>query len=341
MFSFVNVLCLVVVLGSINNIISIVVWRRGKRCKSRSCGIYMWSLSLNDLFLLLILGPEFALFKSGYKLRNEYTFICKFIRFGGHVFPQISAWITVAIAVERMLYVCFPITMYRSRVKVRQAIVIGLIVLLSIILNINMLITLDIRTFSGRNGTVVQYCSGDAALSSEYAILSGISYGVFTFLLPLIVLTTSNCVTLTALCKSRRNARHRQRNVENISKLVICISVLHCVSTFPYALYQYGFYVGLTVIYSPVAVDYIYISYLINSGCNFVLYGLFNQDFRKDLKELLMSSVAQCRLFCNCCQTSVCNPASTTGISVMDFRETIHNTMERKETIFCTRTSAE
>jgi hypothetical protein len=280
------ILITVIILGSIGNVVSILIWKYGKMSKTANCKTYMWSLALNDLFILLVLGTEFAFFKSGYYLRRKHDWICKPVLFFGMVSPQVSAWITVIIAVERMLYVCIPLKMFKSNVKRRSIITIGCIVLFSCALNVHLLFT---ATTKGYNENETFCFSNEIIDDNTTFLLDAASYGIFTFLLPLILITSSNIITLVSICVWKRISKQRtrqQRSIKNITRIVISISILHCVSTLPYAIYIICFFYKTCTAVMPY-INVIAICYLLNSGFNSVLYLLFGESFRSDLKEYI------------------------------------------------------
>ncbi|XP_060594610.1 delta-type opioid receptor-like [Ruditapes philippinarum] len=282
--TFVVILVTIIILGSIGNIISILIWKYGKTSKTTNCKTYMWTLALNDLFILLMLGTEYAFFTSGYYLRNKHDWICKPVLFFGMFSPQVSAWITVMIAVERMLYVCVPLKMYKSNVKRRSIIAICCIILFSFALNVYVLSTASIIV-SNENKTNC-YLNINDVNKFDFKLLDAISYGIFTFLLPLILITSSNIITLVAICVWKRISQERtrqQRSIKNITRIVISISLLHCISTCPYAAFMYTLNIASTTLLQYQ--NLIYICYFLNSGLNCALYCLFEESFRNDLKE--------------------------------------------------------
>jgi hypothetical protein len=127
-------------------------------------------------------------------------------------------------------------------------------------------------------------------------LLNAVSYGMFTFLLPLLMITVSNVITLVTMCTRRRMTQEetrQERNIRNITRVVISISIMHCISTFPYATFMYSRY-SKSVAYLQFH-QFIIISYFLNSGINFVLYCLFGDYFRQDLKETIVSMFKCCR----------------------------------------------
>ena len=272
----------------------------------------MWTLSLNDLFLLSVIGTEHLLTKSEINLRTTHDIICKCVYFFGTFTPQVSAWITVVIAVERMLYVCVPIKMYKSNVKRRSVIALSSIFLISFVLNIEVLFSASVTVYSFTKNETISICQQYADEEKTSEMLSMISYGIFTFLLPFLLITISNVITLVTVCKSRRIARestNQQRSTRNITKVVASISIVHCVSTLPYAIIMYWRYARLFMLISQF-MHYAYISYLFNSGFNFVLYCLFGESFWQDLKEMVTHLLHFCR-FIN--ESSIRNEQRSTG----------------------------
>jgi hypothetical protein len=129
-------LTIIIVFGAVGNIISMIVWRYGKRSCTASCRRYMWSLALNVLVLLLmVVGTGFTLYESNiYILRTSFI-VCKLLFFLCLFLPPLSAWITVAFAFERTLSVCFPIRVNKISVERRSYLTLCLIVLFSFGLN--------------------------------------------------------------------------------------------------------------------------------------------------------------------------------------------------------------
>jgi membrane protein insertase Oxa1/YidC/SpoIIIJ len=104
-------------------------------------------------------------------------------------------------------------------------------------------------------------------------LLNVASYGIFTFLLPLLLITVSNVITLVTMCTHKKISQERsrqQRTTRKTTRIVVSISIMHCISTCPYAIYMYS------VLYNPLVeiwkvYEYIIISYFLNSGFNFIL----------------------------------------------------------------------
>ncbi|XP_060594609.1 mu-type opioid receptor-like [Ruditapes philippinarum] len=285
---YVDILSIIIVLGSVGNIFSIVIWKYGKRSKTTNCKTYMWSLAVNDLFILLVIGTEYAIYVNGIELRVKHDIICKFVCFFGMFSPQLSAWITVLIAMERMLYVIAPLQMFQTNAKRRSIIAIVSIILFSFSLNVNVLFTASVNVYS--ENSTVSSCVLNAMDDYTSKILNAVSYGIFTFLLPLLIITVSNVITLVTICTRKKIAQggtRQERNIRNITRVVISISIMHCISTFPYATFMYSQY-SLSFASSQFY-QFIITSYFLNSGINFVLYCLFGDYFRQDLKETIMS----------------------------------------------------
>jgi uncharacterized membrane protein len=185
--------------------------------------------------------------------------------------------------VERMLYVCVPLKMYKSNVKRRSIIAIGCIILFSCTLNGYVLFTASVIVYNENKTVCFVHINYDFSTTD---LLNAVSYGIFTFLLPMILITSSNIITLVAICVWKRISQERtrqQRSIKNITRIVISISLLHCISTCPYAAYMYTLNIASTTLLQYQ--DLIIICYFLNSGLNCALYCLFGESFRNDLKE--------------------------------------------------------
>jgi hypothetical protein len=127
--------------------------------------------------------------------------------------------------------------------------------------------------------TTISSCDMYSEKGKESKLLNVVSYGIFTFLLPLLLITVSNVITLVTICTRKKISQERtsqQRSTRKTTRIVVSISIMHCISTCPYAIYMYW------ALYNPLVeiwqfYEYIFISYFLNSEYNFVLYCLFGK----------------------------------------------------------------
>ena len=196
----VNILAVVLrsvdIFAIFGNFISIVVWKVGKKSKLASCSTYMISLAVADIIILLNSGVLYIVTGGNITDRekrqvvlNSNNFFCKFVLYSVMVSIQVSAWITVVIAVERMLLLTLPVKMHNcvTSTKRRGVIVPCLIMFISLGLNMAELIIPEIRQVKSGNTTVL-VCTGNKI----YTTMHSVSCAFFTALIPLFSLVVCN-----------------------------------------------------------------------------------------------------------------------------------------------------
>ena len=98
----------IIVLGSVGNILSLLVWMKIRRCKN-STACFLAALTVADLFALLTAGLNFWLTEVMFTdVRITGRFACKFIIYMDFVCQFVSAWIITLVTAERAVSLWFP-----------------------------------------------------------------------------------------------------------------------------------------------------------------------------------------------------------------------------------------
>ena len=298
-------LSLIVCFGVIGNIISFLIWTKGRRCKKSSGGIYLRALDLSDTFVLLVCATDKATnLLSATRLSQLNTFFCKLHKTGWHFGLLVSTWIVVSFTVERTIILCRPGQSIKWTNRNRTICLIVFVYLASFLLNIPWALGNDIfvyiknNTDSGvQNNTpdIKQFCSMSHAsfiykYNEEYHFWFIDFFLIFS--LPFTTIIICNTLVLFIIIHRKKTPQFKSGPlIHGVTARAVAVSVVHCVSTGPFSVSMLvpGFYEKAYVTRTGhqyyVGVVTVVFSYL-NNGVNFILYSFFGTDFRRDCVEL-------------------------------------------------------
>ena len=94
---------LIIGFGICGNVLSFLVWTKGRRCKKLPGGIYLRSLAVSDTIALLIpaFNEAITLVTPLVDTKDEHNFLCKLEIAGRHFGLMVSTWIVVSFTLER------------------------------------------------------------------------------------------------------------------------------------------------------------------------------------------------------------------------------------------------
>ena len=120
------------ILGVFGNILSFLIWTKGKRCSNNRGAIYLRMLALSDIAVLCIPAMELAVsfLKPAYILRRINVVFCKVFPISPYCCVQISTWIVVCLTVEQTIVVCRPFHSLARSGRWRQY---GLVLIITIV----------------------------------------------------------------------------------------------------------------------------------------------------------------------------------------------------------------
>ena len=107
-----------IIIGFAGNILSILIWTKGERCRGYQGGPYLVALAISDSCNLCFSGMVFAieyLFK--FSLYDVNVVCCKLLRPAGFFFSLLSTWLIVFVTIERTIAVCKPFRSVRWKGK--------------------------------------------------------------------------------------------------------------------------------------------------------------------------------------------------------------------------------
>jgi hypothetical protein len=278
--------------GILGNVLSLIVWTNGPRCKVLSCVLYFKILALSDIFVLIS-------YNASVFLRELYIFTnCKLDTLRlllEQIGPQISPWIIVTLSVERTISIMFPLKCSRKPSKIRTWISFGCILIILAILHCLWMIRIK------NSGITLAGC-GDIMTKSELNIIVQLNLWVLA-ILPFSFIMVCNILILIQMFQMRKlkAATGRGRRTEvfaTFTILTVVTGLLHCVSVIPTMLDSIASYQRYVYVYNFLQIELgqmfpdIFWNYfprtmiLFNNSLNFYVYCLAGRDFRKDLKHV-------------------------------------------------------
>lgn len=290
----------IILFGVLGNLFSLLVWVKGRRRKT-STARYLSALAVADIIVLLTTALEFWL---GHTMhidpRAHGTFPCKFFYFMAFFAPSLSAWILVAVTVERALSVWIPHKINVACRPVTAVVMTGVMSFVLCLLYLPILTGVDVVTVHTPT-TTWTVCSplSESIYRKFLHIWFYVDLCIF-FIVPFLVMLICNISILAkvvCLAKKRRSSLHARgqnqtggkskKMLKTVTRRVVILCVTYFVCNSPLAV--------LNVIVSSPQADFIldaddvqyyrlafHILMYLNNGVNFLLYCMIGSGFRKD-----------------------------------------------------------
>ena len=319
------ILFIIIILGICGNIISFLVWTKGRRCKKLPGGIYLRSLAVSDTLALCLSAINEAItLVSGFSPQENYDFLCRIDMIGKHFGLMVSTWIVVCFTLERTFAIFRPVA--HSHLISNKGTITLMVAVFSIMFILNFPFGIvysetDIAvlqtpatkddhtgisgnesgsptTKASETGSMIvgyrKACSAD--LSSFFNYLNGYHLwfidAILIFLLPFSLMTGSNLIVLYLLTSRKTTARSTlDSKIRAVTLRAVIISVAHCLTAggFTMSVLIPGF---LSTAFGVKHSQEYYIMKVtevlayMNHSINFLLYSCFGTDFRHDFVEL-------------------------------------------------------
>ena len=268
------ILCFIVITGLVGNVLSLLIWLNGERCRKLPGNVYFIALSTADIAVLLTGGVSFIFeFVFQIKVINLNTFFCKSTVGVIHLTLLFSTWTTTSLTLERTIIILSPIRSAGCFSRKRTVITLISFAIMATALSIPIMISkqlLDTTTESGNysnqvNGTEqnISNLEEDNQSNKKEAVLvcetvQGTFLGqyenifhryfidlILLFLAPLITLMTCNIIMCIKLFRSNAHFTRgeSQRHNANLGPVlrtvtirVLAVNIIHCLTTGPYSI---------------------------------------------------------------------------------------------------------
>ena len=304
-----NLVCPPVIMsvGIIGNILSFLVMIR-KEMRKTSIGIYLMVIAISDSLVCNSFYPNnMAVAITGRQIytgaANNISLFLSYV--GGHT----TAWLIVALTVDRFISVTFPLRA-KSICTPHKAkrIVLSVVIFFVLFDGINWLglvshevLTPDTQMYIGRTDGVTEY------INYIWHLIDSILMN----LMPSPIIITLNSIIIYTLRKMKRKRLEIARQTQQIAKegadkklyvMLITVSMVFSTITIPY--YAWTIYSGYieywtsrdneeSAIRSLILFSFIHL-YCMNHSINFFIYCLTGKKFRSELKRLFQEAFMKC-----------------------------------------------
>ena len=112
------VLSVIISTGLAGNILSVIIWTKGERCRTYQSAPYLTALALSDSCNLCFSGLVYAIeYLFQFSLYDVNVACCKLLRPAGFFFSLLSTWLIVFVTIERTIAVRKPFRSVRWKGK--------------------------------------------------------------------------------------------------------------------------------------------------------------------------------------------------------------------------------
>ena len=265
------IIFLIICCGICGNVLSFIVWTKGRRCKKLPGGIYLRALTVSDTIALCIPAMNEAIsLVSSVNPKLENDFLCKLEIVGRHFGLMVSSWIIVSFTLDRTVAIFRPATP-KKLISTK-----GTIALMVIIFLVNFVLNLPYGIVHEATQTAVTQSSGPAAepqmainLSdrhrNESDSLTTVSFETETiivgykkqcladrssffhyanwyhiwfmdvfliFIIPFTLMTGSNLTVLYFIVTRKHSTMKKlDKKIKAVTMRAVTISVMHCVTS--------------------------------------------------------------------------------------------------------------
>ena len=128
----------IIIFGTFGNLVSLLIWSKGQRCRTLPGAVYFIALAASDTLVLCLTATYYAVdFTFEVNLSDLSVFSCKFLNTTWHFTLLLSTYTVVCLTVERVIAVGWPLQSARwNSSRQRTALVILMLVVVCFVLNI-------------------------------------------------------------------------------------------------------------------------------------------------------------------------------------------------------------
>ena len=296
---------LLILIGVIGNVLTLLILRR-PLFRYSPTNLYLSSLAVGDILVLSTGLLRYWLINTlDFDLRLQSNIICKLHVFMVYWSFQFVAWITVAVAVDRLLTVCVIVQAKlfctrRNAIYITAAI--GGVLLL---LNINLIVSMEItKTNVPDRLDPILYCTNPTQYAFFYDHVWPWIDSIIASFLPCIIILSCNISIVCVLLYKKRYSSTTHSKVSTLTAILLLICLLFFITTVPFAIFQTPtinkyFKENSTQLSHTEKLNFVFnILYLVtcvNNSVNFLIYCACGERFRYELCRLFARPVVRVR----------------------------------------------
>ncbi|XP_062571917.1 growth hormone secretagogue receptor type 1-like [Saccostrea cucullata] len=290
------VLPIIIFVGTFGNVMSFVILVQ-REMRQTSTFFYLATLAVADTGVLYLSAfKTWFRVLTGYELLHQSDAACKILIFLTHFFVHFSAWLIVAITVERFLAVWFPLRATTMCSLARAKFATAMIAMIFILINSHIFWTAELYSLPSGQVRCMSY-----AYQNLVCVVFPWIYLVLYSFLPVLVLLLFNTLIIVNLVKTKSLFQAMTKTDQQMrydhQKLAICLLVISFTwifTTLPRPLYQLLMKTPTSTEKQAEALFVRTLSFIlmyINHAVNFFIYGITGQRFRMELKRLFLCRV--------------------------------------------------
>ena len=309
----------VAILGVIGNSLAIAVLTTGYPMNSST--VYLIQLAVSDLMATCIgqVSRNIPRAWTGYDIGHYHPYVCKMWFVVNHSLITISAWTLVAVTVERVIIVYFPLKAKSVISTGRARATIIVIDILCLILHLHYFFTYG--PVYGSDGQVTNPCAVVEGSEVQMYYISRVRPWqdlVFRTAAPFFTLLMCNCLIVFRLFQHMRHSKQlvegnsvkSNKKTKAMTKMLLMISfaflflvsplqIMYVVDTSgPFNWIISERWQAIVALRWGIAIPL----YYLNNALNFILYCMSGQEFRKALKNLAMKIFGRLSMTATCCK---------------------------------------
>lgn len=290
------VMPIIIFTGTVGNIFSFMVMMR-REMRQTPTFFYLAMLAIADSMVLFVSAfKSWLRTVSGFELSHINAFGCKLTMFLVHFSIQFSAWLIVAVTIERFLAVWFPLKANAMCSISRAKFITFMIAVIFILINVHIFWTAQLlvtrQSLDGSN----YICAAYAYENFVCKIFPWVNLVLYSFL-PCLILIVLNVLIIICLLKTKhvpstmtKDDNQLRNSHRKLAMTLIFVSFTWIVTTTPRPLF--GLFatkpksleeVATALMWRVICYQLMYI----NHAVNFFLYCLSGEKFRIQFKKFL------------------------------------------------------
>ena len=293
---------ILLVFGTCGNVLSIVVLT-GKSIRKSTTGLYLIVLTFSDLAVLYTgLLRQWIIYLFEFDVRQMSEIACKIHTWLVYSSLDFSAWLLIAVTLERIIAVWFPYVLKTKCNRQNGSILIIGILIAVLGLNSHLLYGMVFIRTDGKTETC-GYIDANYKRFMDTA-WSWIDLCAFC-LIPFSFIVIGNCLILLKVAKSHRKSRTKQipgkyktsqkskdNQQSSMTAILVTLNTVFLLTTLPVSVYNIGHAHWSTTddpkVLARLDLWWAVVNMLMytNNAVNFLLYSLSGSQFRQEAKRI-------------------------------------------------------
>ncbi|XP_062599035.1 FMRFamide receptor-like [Saccostrea cucullata] len=278
--------------GLLGNVLTLVVLSQTNMLSSTNA--FLSALAVSDMVSLIndiIYFSVMVLSKSSPEVAYHiYVHVYPFAHFVFNIANSVSSWLTVSVAIERFLLVCFPA---KSRTMcTRSRAIAGTVVINAVMLSVSLPYAFRYKAVpvfdNTRNVTMLELNLTNLWKDEQFSVYYSWCINFLRCNIPLVILIILNACIIKALLKLRAKNRSRYIHRQRVTFMLIIIIMKFLLCTTPDAILSTFYGYGYTEDNYRVRGirEFTDMLLALNAGTNFVVYCVLSVTFRMNCRKL-------------------------------------------------------